>query len=79
MHFFQILSVNMGIDLGGDDVRMAQHFLDRAKVGPAFKKVSGEGMPERMGGNFLFDPCFFSIFFNDFPDAHARYSGPPDI
>jgi len=33
MNFFQLLVGDVGIDLGGGDGGVAEHLLDRAKVG----------------------------------------------
>jgi len=44
MDLLEVSPVNMGIDLSGGNIRMAQHGLDRAQVGPALQQVSGEGV-----------------------------------
>ena len=36
---------HVGVNLGGRDVRMAEHHLDGPQVGSAFQEVAGEGMP----------------------------------
>ena len=35
-NLFQVISVQVSIDLGGGDGFMAQHFLNSAQVGTAF-------------------------------------------
>ena len=44
---------DMGIDLGGGDVGMAQHLLDAAEIGAVVDQVGGEGVPEHVGGQPL--------------------------
>jgi hypothetical protein len=45
---FQILPVQVGIDLCSGNTFMAQHFLYGAQVGTAFNQMGGKRMPERM-------------------------------
>jgi hypothetical protein len=35
---------NMGVDLGRAQVRVAEHLLHAAQVGPSFEEVGGEGV-----------------------------------
>ena len=42
------LGVDVGVDFGGEDGLVAQHFLDYAEVGAVFDEVRREGMPERV-------------------------------
>ncbi len=44
----QVLKVQMGVDLGGPDVGMAEQLLDAAQVAAGFQQMRGEGMPEHM-------------------------------
>ena len=39
--FFEAVSGDVGIDLGGDQMRVAQQFLDAAQVGARIQKVRG--------------------------------------
>ena len=41
--------VDVGVDLGRGDVRVAEHLLNSAQIRPAFEKVSGERVSEGMG------------------------------
>lgn len=36
---------DVGVNLGGADVSVAKHGLDRAEVGTVHEKVGGEGVP----------------------------------
>jgi hypothetical protein len=38
----KILAIDVGVDLGGRDVRVPKHFLDRPQVSAAFQEVGGE-------------------------------------
>lgn len=40
---------NVGVDLGGADIGMPQHYLYAAQVRAAFQQMGGEGMPENVG------------------------------
>ena len=44
----QKIPVEVGIDFGGGDAGVAQHFLHGAQVGPAFYEVRGEGVAQRV-------------------------------
>src|SRR3954447_19077115 len=39
---------NMGVDLGGAEVCVAEHLLDRAQVSASLEEVRGEGMAEEV-------------------------------
>ena len=49
--------VDVGVDLGGEDEFVAEHFLDDAEVGAVFDEVGGEGVAEGVRGDFLADSC----------------------
>lgn len=55
----------MGVDLGGSDAFVSQHFLDGAQVGPAFDKVRRETVPECMRANVFLEPDTLNLFFDD--------------
>ena len=40
--FNQLPVGNMGVDLGGRDVRVTQHHLNRTKVGAPFEQMGGK-------------------------------------
>ena len=39
---------DVGVDLGGREVGVAEHLLDAAQVGAALEQVGGEGVAEQM-------------------------------
>lgn len=55
---------NLRIDLGRQDGRMPQHFLDIADVHILFQKQGGKGVPEHVGGNVKTDPGLSGILFD---------------
>src|SRR5947209_7216533 len=46
--FDQAAAVDMGVDLGGGDVGMAEQELERAEVGAAFEQMGGEGVTQHV-------------------------------
>ena len=51
----QVVLHHMGVDLGGGDVRVAQHLLDGAEVRAVFQQMDGEGVAQGVGGDILLD------------------------
>ena len=47
---------DVGIDLRGRHVHMAEQVLDAADIGPAFQQVRGKTVPQRMGRDPLVEP-----------------------
>jgi hypothetical protein len=44
----QILAVYVGIELGGGEIGVAEHLLNRSQVRPALQQVGGERVSEGM-------------------------------
>jgi len=57
----QVVGQDVGVNLRGGEVGMAEHFLDVADVGPALEHLSGAGVAERVGGDSRGDPGLFCI------------------
>lgn len=55
---------NLRIDLGCQDGRMPQHFLDIADVHILFQKQGGKGVPEHVGGYVQADSGLSGILFD---------------
>jgi len=53
----EVLSVHVGVDLRGRQVRMAQHFLHGAQVRPSLEEVRGKRVPQRVWADPLLDAC----------------------
>ena len=47
-HLGQAVLGDVGVDLGGGDVGVAEQGLDHAQIGPAFQQMGGEGMAQHM-------------------------------
>ena len=62
--------VDVGVDFGGEDGFVAEHFLDDAEVGAAFDEVGGEGVAEGVGGDFLVDARDERLLFDEVEDGH---------
>ncbi|MCH6587987.1 MAG: cytochrome P450 [Proteobacteria bacterium] len=45
----EALAEDVGIDLGGRDVGVAEHLLDRAQIGAVVEQVAGEGVAQDVG------------------------------
>ena len=41
---FEAIGGDMGVDLGGGNVRVTQHNLYGAQISPAFQEMAGKGM-----------------------------------
>jgi hypothetical protein len=46
----EVLDVEVGVDLGGFESGVAEHFLDDADVGAVAVHVGGAGMPKQVAG-----------------------------
>src|SRR5574337_1721816 len=49
VHLGQVLEIQVGVDLGGGNVGVAEQLLYRAQVAGGFQHVAGEGVPEQVG------------------------------
>lgn len=65
MYFFEVLVGNMGVDLGGGDVGVAEHGLYGADVSTVHEEVGGEAMAQGMRGNVFGDAGHFGVFLDD--------------
>ncbi len=61
--------VDVGVDLGGGDVGMAEHFLDDSEVGAVVEEVGGEAVAELVGMDFLGEASGGGAFADDLFDA----------
>ena len=62
--------VDVGVDFGGEDGFVAEHFLDDAEVGAVFDEVGREGVAEGVGGDFLVDARDERLLFDEIEDGH---------
>ncbi len=77
VHALQMVPGNVGINLSGRDVGMAEQFLHDAQIRSPLQQVGREGMSERMGRNRFGDTGFFRVFFDLLPNELTRQSAPP--
>ena len=70
--FFKVSIRNVGVDLGGGDVAVAEHGLDASKVGAVHEKVGGEAVAHGVGANVLRNARQASIFTNHALDRARR-------
>ena len=71
MNLFEVGPIQMGIDLGCGDIRMAQHGLNRPEVCASLQKVSGKRMAQDMGGHFPFYACSKRTVADQLPESLA--------
>src|SRR6185312_11538174 len=71
MHGLEARVVDVGVDLRGVDVAVTQKFLDDAEVRPAAEKVTGETVPQYMGGNRFQQPAPAAVFLDQHPQGDA--------
>ena len=58
VNLFQSFSGDMGINLCGRNIRMAEHKLNGPKISAVFKKMCSETVPEHMGSQGFSDVGF---------------------
>jgi len=67
--FFEMGVGDMGIDLCGGDVGVAEERLDRTEVGAVHEEVGGERVSQGVGRNVFGDAGFFGVFFDEALDG----------
>ena len=50
VHLGQVLEVEVGVNLGRTDVRVAQHFLDTSEVAARLQQVGRKAVPQGVRG-----------------------------
>ena len=68
----QELAVEVGVEFGGGNRLVAQHFLNGFQIGAAFNKVRGERVAEGVGADGLFQTDFGGKVFNNGEDHYTR-------
>ena len=64
----------MGVNLGGCNIRMAEHDLYGTEIRSVWKQVSGKRVAEAMWWNFFFYSCSTGGFFDDLPEPQPCHS-----
>ena len=70
-HSRQVFSVQMGVDLCGENAFMAQQFLNHTQIGTILHQMRGEGVSKGVRADVLGDPGRFSQFFHELEDTHS--------
>lgn len=65
MDFFEVLVGDVGVDLGGGDVGVAEHGLDGTDVGAVHEQVGGEAMAKSMRRDVLGNAGCVGVFLDD--------------
>ena len=65
MDFAEVVVGDVGVNLGGADVGVAEHGLDGTEVGAVHEEVSGERVTEGVGGDVFGDAGGAGAFFDD--------------
>ena len=66
----EFAAIDMGVDLGGGDVRVAEKVLDDTEICASCEQVRREGMAEHVGVD-SFESGLFGASVDDLPDADA--------
>ena len=69
MHSLEPLLVDMGINLCGRYIRVAEHLLDNSKIRSIAEQMRGEAVPQKMRINVLFQSGVLRVLLNDLPNA----------
>ncbi len=70
---FEAVAVDMGVNLGGGDIGVAQHHLHPAQVGAVSKEMGGKGVAEDMGADLFVDAVGAGKFADNLPEAQASH------
>ena len=63
MNLSEMVTGNVGINLGGRNINMAKHHLDGSQIGTTFEEVTGKRVPQTVRRDFFFDSSLFYILF----------------
>ena len=72
---FEAFLVDVGVDLGGSDVGVAEEFLDDAQVGAVLQEVGGERVAEEVWVDVGFDAGEPGAVADDLADAFGGERG----
>ena len=76
---FDLLIHQVGVDLGGRNVRVAQHLLDGTQVRTVLQQVGGEGVAQGVGRDVLLDARLLLIVLDELPKALAAHPLPVHV
>jgi hypothetical protein len=75
MDGFQSLLIDVCIDLGRRDIRVSEHFLNDAQVGPIPEQMRRKAVSQKVRVNALFESGPARMLFHDLPDPHRCQFG----
>ena len=78
MDLFKSILVDVGVDLGGGDVRMAKHELDGSQVGTMGQEVGGKGVTQDVRGYGFADAGRSCRLLDDLPETESGH-GPASV
>jgi len=65
MDLFEALVIDVGVDLGGCDISVAEELLNDAQIGSILKQVGREGVPQEVRIHVLLDASLLgAVFYN---------------
>ena len=70
----QLLVDQLGIDLGGRNVRVSQHLLDGVEIRAVFQQMGGKGVAQGVRGDFCLNSSLLLIVLDDLPKALAAHA-----
>src|SRR5262245_17059031 len=62
---FEVFGADMGVDLGGGNILVAEHFLNAAQVTTAIQQMSSKGMAEGVRADLLMQSGLLDPFADD--------------
>jgi hypothetical protein len=79
MNFLQPLSGHVSVNLGGRNIHMAKHHLDRSKIRTPFQQMACEGVAQEVRSDPLPDASFLAIGLKILPETLAAHSPPGTV
>lgn len=77
-HGLEAAFFDVGVNLRGRDVGVAEEFLNDAQVGAAAEQVGGEAVAHKMGVDIRFDTGAGGVLFDELADAGSGELFSPD-
>ena len=71
MHRLQPLLIDVGINLCGRYIRVAQHLLDDAKIRTVAEQMRCEAVPQKVRIDVFFQSGPLRVLLNDLPDPRC--------
>lgn len=76
---FEAVRFDFGVNLGGGDVGMAEHHLDRTQVGTARQQMGGKGMAQHVGTDPVPGSSLDGDAGDDLPEPVAGHGAAPVV